>query len=339
MKKVFLYICALFSVGAIVAAYSAYSLFSSPFEISEKAYVYIDDDDTMDSVRAKVETEGRAGNMFGFTLTSWVKNFKTPRTGRYAITPGEDMFTFARHMANGMQEPVHLTVPQVRTVEDMEVRLGKMLMIDSAQIADVLGDSVFMDSLGYKKETVPCLFVPNTYDVYWNITPKNLILKLHNEKERFWTEERRNKAKANGFTIEEVATLASIVESETSYNPEKATIAGLYINRLRIEMPLQSDPTIIFAIHDFGIHRVTHEQLKYESPYNTYMNIGLPPGPIRIPSIFGIDAVLNYDHNDYLYMCAKEDFSGSHNFTKDYNEHMRNARRYQQALNERGITK
>ena len=337
MKKVAYCICAVVAVLALFAAYSAYSLFSSPFNISEKAYVYIDDDDDMDSVRTKIETAGNVSNMFGFTLTSYAKGFDTPKTGRFAINPGEDMFTFTRHMANGMQEPIKLTVPEVRTVEDMEQRLSRILMMSSDELAEVLNDTTFMKELGYTKENIPCVFIPNTYEVYWNITPKKLVEKLHKEKKRFWTDERRAKAKEIGFSVEEVVTLASIVESETSYNPEKATIAGLYINRLKSEMPLQSDPTVIFAIHDFSIHRVTLEQLKFESPYNTYVNLGLPPGPIRIPSIRGIDAVLNYERSNYLYMCAKEDFSGSHNFTNNYNEHLSNARRYQKALNERNI--
>lgn len=339
MKQTIIYIGIIIGIVAAVGCYCSYTLFVSPFEINEKAYLYIDSDDSMDSVKTKIEEVGKANNMLGFTIMAKLKRFDTPRTGRFAINPGDNMFNFVRHMANNMQEPIKLTVPEVRTVEDMEARLCKTLMIDSASIAEVLNDTVFMSELGYKKETVPCLFIPNTYEVYWNVKPRDLITKLHKEKERFWNEERRAKAKENGFTIEEVATLASIVESETSYGPEKATIAGLYIHRLKTEMPLQSDPTVIFAIHDFGIHRVTLEQLKYESPYNTYVNLGLPPGPIRIPSIKGIDAVLNYDHNDYLYMCAKEDFSGSHNFTNNYNEHMQNARRYQKALNERGIRK
>lgn len=339
MKKALKYILGIFAILILLAAYAAYSLLSSPFGIAEKAYVYIDDDDDMDSVYKKVRETGEVSNMLGFTITSKIKATEKPKTGKYAITAGEDMFTFARHMLNGMQEPVHLIVPEVRTVNDMAERLGKSLMLSSEDLMSVLNDSTFMDSLGYSKENVPCLFVPNTYDVYWDISPKNLVLRLHKEKERFWTQERQDKAKACGFTKEQVVTLASIVESETSYNPEKSRIAGLYINRLRTDMPLQSDPTVIFALQDFTIRRVSKEHLKVESPYNTYTNIGLPPGPIRIPSVRGIDAVLNYEHNDYLYMCAKEDFSGSHNFTSSYNEHLSNARKYQSALNTLGIKK
>lgn len=339
MTKV-LKICA----GAIVAVAAAvgcgaYLLFSSPFEVSDKAYVYVDRDDTMDSLRNKVQTIGNAKSMLGFDLMSTLKRFKSPRTGCYTIEPGESAFTCVRRMANGAQSPIKLTVPEVRTINDMAERLAPQLMISAEEIKEVLSDSVFMDSLGYKKETLPCLFIPNTYEAYWNMSARGLINRLHKEKISFWNNERTSKAKSIGMTPEEVVTLASIVESETSYSPEKATVAGLYKHRLDINMPLQSDPTVIFAIGDFNIRRVTFEHLRFNSPYNTYANLGLPPGPIRIPSIQGIDAVLNYDHNDYLYMCAKEDFSGSHNFTSSYAVHMQNAARYQAALNKRGIMK
>lgn len=338
-KRVIKIIGAAAVVGAAVAACCAYLLFSSPFTIDEEAKIYVDADDTMDSLYQKVSDTGRPSTMEGFKLMSTLKRFSNPRTGCYAIEPGESMFTLVRRLANGGQTPIQLKVPEVRTVKDMAERLASQLMISADEIEQALTDSAYMDSLGYRKETIPCLFIPNTYEAYWNMSAQGLVNRLNKEKNAFWNEERLSKAKANGMTPDEVVTLASIVESETSYGPEKATVAGLYKHRLDIDMPLQSDPTVIFAIGDFNIHRVTFEQLRYQSPYNTYVNQGLPPGPIRIPSIQGIDAVLNYDHNDYLYMCAKEDFSGSHNFTNSYAVHLQNAAKYQQALNKRGIMK
>ena len=167
--------------------------------------------------------------------------------------------------------------------------------------------------------------------------------RMKKENAAFWNEERMGKLKevsqyaGEEMTKEKVITLASIVDSETANNGEKPTIAALYMNRMRRPMALQSDPTVIYAVGDFSIRRVLHEHLKVESPYNTYRNLGLPPGPIRVPSIAGIDAVLNHDKNDYIYMCAKEDFSGTHNYAVSYGEHLRNAARYTKALNERGI--
>lgn len=339
MKKGFLGIC---FVLLVAVAVGACTLLLNAFNLKETAYVYVDADDTVDSVYSKIsavaEPQAFIGSS-GFKLMSTLKRFNKPRTGKYAIEPGMNMFTCVRHLANGSQVPVNLTVPEVRTVADMIQRLASQLMISEDEIQAAVADKAFMDSLGYDEANIPCLFVPNTYEIYWNTSAKGLLSRLDKEKKAFWTDERIAKAKQIGMTPNQVVTLASIVESETSYGPEKATVAGLYIHRMQIDMPLQSDPTVIFAIGDFNIHRVTLEQTRYDSPYNTYLNNGLPPGPIRIPSIQGIDAVLNYDHNDYVYMCAKEDFSGSHNFTSSYSEHLANARRYQQALNRRGIMK
>lgn len=327
------------AVGAAVVSYCAYLLFSSPLTNSETSYIYVDADDTVDSLYSKVVEAGKPTTMDGFKLMSKLKRFEKPRTGCYAIEPGENMFSLVRGLANGSQSPIKLTIPEVRTLQDMAERLAPQLMISADEIKEALGDTHFIDSLGYSKETLPCVFIPNTYEVYWNISAKGLLNRMNKERQSFWNESRLAKAKEMNMTPEEVTTLASIVESETSYGPEKATVAGLYMHRLKIDMPLQSDPTVIFALGDFTIRRVLLDQLRVQSPYNTYVNLGLPPGPIRIPSIQGIDAVLNYDHNDYLYMCAKEDFSGSHNFTNSYAQHLVNAAKYQLALNKRGIKK
>ena len=179
--------------------------------------------------------------------------------------------------------------------------------------------------------------IPNTYEMYWDVSADNFLLRMKKENDNFWNKERQTKAQTLGLNANQVATLASIVDSESAYNPEKPRIAGLYINRIKKGMLLQSDPTVIYAIGDFTIRRVLNRHLEADSPYNTYKYKGLPPGPIRIPSIAGLDAVLNHENNNYLYMCAKEDFSGSHNFAVTYAEHQANARRYVKALNERGI--
>ena len=165
----------------------------------------------------------------------------------------------------------------------------------------------------------------------------NLMERMVKEHNAFWTAERKQKADAMGMSLVEVATLASIIDEETANNGEKPMIAGMYLNRLKTNMPLQADPTIKFALKDFALRRIYHKQLKVESPYNTYVNTGLPPGPIKVASVAGIDAVLNHVEHNYLYMCAKEDFSGTHNFARTYTEHLANAARYTKALNERGI--
>ena len=210
-------------------------------------------------------------------------------------------------------------------------------MMDSAVVAQHFADSAFCRQYGYDTATMACLFIPNTYEVYWNTSLEDFMKRMQKENTIFWNKERLRLAEATGLTPNEVVTLASIVDEETANNAEKPMVAGMYINRLRTGMPLQADPTVKFALHDFSLRRIYHNHLNVESPYNTYRNTGLPPGPIRIPSIAGIDAVLNHVKHDYLYMCAKEDFSGTHNFARTYREHLANAAKYSKALNQRGI--
>jgi UPF0755 protein len=222
-------------------------------------------------------------------------------------------------------------------MEQMAKRLSAKLMIDSTTIADALTDNAFCHQLGYDTCTIACAFVPNTYEVYWNTSVEKLMQRMTNEHDKFWTSERKQKAATIGLTPNEVCTLASIIDEETANNDEKPMIAGMYLNRLHIGMPLQADPTVKFALKDFALKRIYHAHLEVESPYNTYKNAGLPPGPIKVASIRGIDAVLNRIAHNYLYMCAKEDFSGTHNFATTYQEHQANATRYAKALNQRGI--
>ena len=260
-------------------------------------------------------------------------------TGRYAIRPNDNVYHVYSRFSRGYQEAINLTIGSVRTLDRLARSIGKQLMIDSAEIASQLFDSTFQAQMGYTNITLPSLFIPETYQVYWDMSVDEFFKRMKDEHKRFWNKDRLAQATAIGMTPEEVSTLASIVEEETNNNEEKPIVAGLYINRLHQDMPLQADPTIKFALQDFGLRRITNEHLKVNSPYNTYINTGLPPGPIRIPSKKGIDSVLNYTKHNYIYMCAKEDFSGTHNFASNYADHMANARKYWKALNERKIFK
>jgi UPF0755 protein len=210
-------------------------------------------------------------------------------------------------------------------------------MIDADSLLYLLNDSTYCDALGFTPETVLTMFLPNTYEMYWNIGEEKFVSKMKREYLNFWNSDRNAKAQALGLSPIEVSVLASIVEEESAVVDEYPMIAGLYLNRLSKGMPLQADPTVKFALGDFGLRRILHKHLEVDSPYNTYKNIGLPPGPLRIPSIKAIDAVLNRVEHNYLYMCAKEDLSGTHNFAVTLAQHTANARRYQAALNRRGI--
>ena len=293
-----LYLYGAIACIVIVAIVGYLYCFSSFSKSSNTQYVYIDTDDNIDSVYKKVEPIANSFPYQAFkTLTHHFGYAEHIHTGRYAIHPGEGALKVWRHMKNGLQEPINLTLPSVRTLDKLSVELSKKLMIDSTSILQALTDEATCEKYGYDTTTIACMFIPNTYDIYWNSSVEKLLDRMKKESEKFWNEDRRQKAKALQLTPVEVITIASIVDEETANN-----------NLLRIK-----------------------------SPYNTYVNPGLPPGPIRIPSVAGIDAVLNLVKHDYLYMCAKEDFSGTHNFARTYQEHLQNAAKYSKALNERGI--
>ena len=324
---------------ALSAASLLYLMLLFPLSAKEQTrYVYINDGDNIDSVYAKLDTIASTMQKAGFRMLSSVSGYSSGiRSGRYAVKPSESAFTVWRRMKNGIQEPVSLTIPESRTMDRLAGALSHKLMLDSATVAQSLANQDFCSAYGYDTCTIAALFVPNTYDVYWNTSLEKFMKRMVKEHDRFWNKERTEKAESLGMTENEVATVASIIDEETANNAEKPMIAGMYCNRLKQGMPLQADPTVKFALKDFALRRIYHNMLTMDSPYNTYKNVGLPPGPIKIASIAGIDAVLNQVKHDYLYMCAKEDFSGTHNFAVTYQEHLRNAAKYSKALNERGI--
>ena len=341
--KLYIYGAAVCLVVIIGIAYLY--CFSSFSKSKETQYVYIDTDDNIDSVYNKVSPFANSIPLQAFrTLTRHSSYASHIRTGRYAIKPGEGALKTWRHLKNGLQEPVNLTIPSVRTMDKLAAELSKRLMLDSATICKTLTDEATCEKYGYDTATIACMFIPNTYDMYWNVSMDKLLDRMKKESGKFWNFERTQKAKSMNLTPNQVITLASIVDEETANNAEKPMIAGMYYNRLVFRdaeypngMPLQADPTIKFAWKRFELKRIYNNLLYINSPYNTYKNTGLPPGPIRIPSVAGIDAVLNHVHHNYLYMCAKEDFSGTHNFARTYQEHLQNAAKYSAALNKRGI--
>lgn len=308
----------------------------------EAHVIYIVKDEPLDSVKQKIEGAAKGDKLEMFRWLAEKKDYYNHvRPGRYDIGSGASTLTVFRNLRNGSETPAKLTIPPLRTTGDLARHLGRKLMADSAAFASVLTDSVLLAQHGLKRETAVCLFLQNTYEVYWSMKPEKLLERMAKEYDTFWTKKRQSKLAyiMPGFTREQAVTLASIVESETANNAEKPTVAGLYINRLRKGIKLQADPTVKFAVGDFTIRRVLNRHLATVSPYNTYLNEGLPPGPICIPSIESLEAVLDYDHNDYIYMCAKEDFSGTHNFARTDTEHQANARKYQKALDARNIKK
>ena len=338
IKKIIAAIVTLAVIVCGVLGYAYYLVIHPLISLDETAYIYIYPTDSATSIIEKIEKAASPKSMLGFKLLARHNNLdKQKRTGRYAINDGDNMHTLYRRLVSNQQTPVKVTIPSTRTVSQLIGAVCKQLMIDSLQLSEFAEPPGYFSRIGYTKETLPTLFIPNTYEFYWDVKPERFMIRMMNERRNFWNESRKAKAEAIGLSIEEVMTLASIVDEETNNDAEKPIVAGLYINRLKRGMLLQADPTVKFALGDFARHRILTADLATESPYNTYKYKGLPPGPIRIASIQGIESVLNYQKHNYLYMCAKEDFSGTHNFATTLAQHNANARRYQQALNKRNI--
>ena len=324
----------LFSCG-----FWCYRIVCAPNFFPDKpVYVYIDERKDWDGLCKALEDSAACMHLNSFKmLADWMNYTGHLRTGRYRIRPEMSNLDVVRMLRNGQQAAVRFTFHSVRTKEDLVEKADKQLMLDGSDLTAYLDDEQWCDSMGFDRATIQLMFIPNTYELYWNVSPRRFLQRMKKEYDRFWDGQRTAKAAQIGLTPVEVAILASIVEEESAVPDEYPTIAGLYINRLKRGMPLQADPTVKFAVGDMTLRRILNTHLETESPYNTYKHAGLPPGPIRIPSATGIDAVLNYRRHGYLYMCAKDDFSGRHNFSATLGEHNRNAERYRAELNKRKI--
>lgn len=304
----------------------------------EKHEFYIRDTITVDSLVSLLKADYQPASMWDWRRHQKKAGFQRALPGHYTVDSAISDRMLIWMFQYGHQTPVRLTWRMtIRTREQLAGRLAKQLRCDSTEIVTRLSDDSYMSRYGLNKETAVCLFIPDTYEVWWTMTADELFERMHREYKRFWTDERKQMAAQAGLTPEEVATLGSIVASETNRTEEHPVIAGLYLNRLRIGMMLQACPTVIFAVGDFSLRRVTNRHLAIESPYNTYKYRGLPPGPIRCVTAEVMDSVLHYDKNNYLYMCANPDFSGTHKFSANYAQHAATARAYQRELNKRQI--
>ena len=277
-------------------------------------------------------------NERSFIYVSYRKHYDLKvKPGRYKIQAGMNNNELVNLLRSGRQEPVRLNIQSARTVAELAGKLSHQIEADSSGLMKLFLDPSCLKQFGIDTYNVFVLFIPNTYEMYWNTSAQQLLKKMSLEQNIFWSARRRELLCTTGMNIDQVVTLASIVEKETNNDQEKPDIAGVYINRLKKKWPLQADPTIIFACQDYSIRRLTAKHLKIDSKYNTYIHAGLPPGPVCIPSVSSIDAVLNFRDHKYMYFCAKEDLSGSHNFAVNLAEHNRNAKKYQQALDRLNI--
>lgn len=262
---------------------------------------------------------------------------RTLKPGHYVLKQGMSVVQIARMLKLGLQTPVRVTINNVRTPAQLAGKLARQIEADSAAIVSVLTDPAAAREAGFDSLTLFSMFIPDTYEFYWTVTPAQFVERMRREYDRFWTPERDAKLRRSGLSRLEAMTLASIVYEETRKSDEMPRIAGVYINRLRKGWPLQADPTVKYALQDFGLRRILHKHLKYPSPYNTYINKGLPPSPICMPGRNAIDAVLDFERHDYMFFCARPTFDGYHNFARTLREHNANARAYSAELNRRKI--
>lgn len=338
MKKVILYVSIALAVAGIALAIYGYSVVSTKFNIDKTTYIYIDQTKSYDNLINQIRDSARVENIANFNRLASLLNYPgNLKTGRYAVTLEMDIKDLILDLRSGHQSPVKLKFNNIRTKEDFAIRISNQLMMTEDDLLRVLDDDNKCRELGFDSLTIAAMFIPNTYEFYWDISTDGFLQRMKKEYTKFWNADRTKQAEAIGLTLIEVSTLASIVEEECTFSDEYPMVAGLYINRLHIGQALQADPTVKFAVGDFDLRRILNKHLEVNSPYNTYIHTGLPPGPIRIPSIKGLEAVLNYKKHDYFYMCAKADFSGYHDFAKTYAEHQANAAKYRRALTARGI--
>ncbi|MBC6366923.1 endolytic transglycosylase MltG [Algoriphagus sp. AK58] len=336
-KKITLVLLISISVLAISMTFYFYQVFFSPNTLVESDQPYmlkIPTNSVFKNVADKLYNDKVINDALSFGFVSKVLGYQEAvKPGLYKIDPKMNNLQLVRMLRSGAQVPVKVTFNNVRTKEDLAEKITANLEVTEEQFLGLIQDSVYIRKFDFEEETIMSMFIPNTYEFWWNTSPEALFDRMYKEYQAFWTEERKQKAQALGLSQKEVSTLASIVQAESQKADERPKIAGVYLNRLKIGMALQADPTLVYATGDFTLKRILNIHKEIDSPYNTYKNTGLPPGPINLPDINSLNAVLNAEKHNYMYFCAKEDFSGYHAFAVTYNEHLTNARRYQAALN------
>lgn len=335
MKKLKILFIVLILFGSISSIGFFYLLKSSV--IAKSTEIFIKDGETPVAIWKHLQEQKAIKDDCLLKLVSKIKGFQKTKIGYYKLGKGMSANEVVNILRAGLQSPIKVTFNNIRTLDAFSGRISQQLALDSLELLDKLRDSQLAKDYGFEPFNFISMFIPNTYEMYYTISLKKFLDRMHKEYKQFWNTERKQKLKQLGYTAHEVCTLASIVDEETNKNDEKRRIAGVYINRLKIGIPLQADPTLKFAVGDFSIKRILNKHKEIDSPYNTYKYKGLPRGPIRQPSIVAIDAVLNYERHRFLYFCAKADFSGYHVFSRTLNQHNVNARKYHYALNHRGI--
>lgn len=318
--------------------FNLYKVYFAANIIGNEKYLYVKTGAHMDDVYKEIKSKDLLNDIGTFSEAAAQMDLaQRIKPGRYRLTKSMNNRTLINLIKSGNQEPVKIKFQNIRKKENFAAYLSRSLEADSLSFLKVLDSATLVEKYGFTTENSYTMYIPNTYEMYWNTSPIEFFNRMQKEFDKFWTAERKQKASALNLTPQQVVILASIVDGEAIYDKEMPIIAGLYLNRLNRGILLQADPTVIYANDDFTVKRVTNALLRVDSKYNTYKYAGLPPGPIMMPSINAIDAVLNRNENNYIYMCAKEDFSGYHAFAETQAQHEINANKYRAALNKRNI--
>lgn len=327
-------------LSLVIIGWGFYQKIFAPnvFDNKKDQIIYIPTGSTIDDVVQYLKEEGLVNDTEAFKWVAQKMNYSNHvKPGKYQLKNKMSNKEIVSLLRSGKQIPVKITFTNIRNCYELAGAVGGKIEADSASIAFLFKEKNFLAKYGLNEENSLCLMIPNTYEFKWNTSAEEFFQRMSVEYKKFWTEQRKAKAKRIGLTPTEVCVLASIVDKETRRNDEKPIIAGVYMNRYLKGWKLEADPTLVFAANDFTIRRVLNEHKEIDSPYNTYLYTGLPPGPIGMPAISSIDAVLNYTKHNYMFFCAREDFSGYHSFAKDYQQHLANARKFQRELDKRNI--
>ena len=337
-KKILIPLIIFSTILTTGSVYTYQMLYSPNFLINaEDKFIIIEENTDFNELIKKLEDDTLINDILSFSFLSKLMEYQENiKIGAYKVKMNMSNYEMITMLRSGNQTPIKLTFTYARKIEDLAKKITKKLKMSKDDLLNYLNENI-NNYNGFKKTDIISIFLPDTYEVYWNTSPEKLTNKMYSEYKKFWNEERLSKLDKINLNQKEAIVLASIVASESRMLDEADRIAGLYINRLNRNMRLQADPTLIFAANDFTIRRVLNKHKKIKSPYNTYIHRGLPPGPIRLVSKKYIDAVLNYEKHNYIYMCAKEDFSGYHAFATNLSDHNRNAKKFQIALNMRKI--
>ena len=337
-KKILIPLIIFSTILTTGSVYTYQMLYSPNFLINaEDKFIIIEENTDFNELIKKLEDDTLINDILSFSFLSKLMEYQENiKIGAYKVKMNMSNYEMITMLRSGNQTPIKLTFTYARKIDDLAEKITTKLKMSEEDLLNYLNENI-NNYGGFKKTDIISIFLPDTYEVYWNISPEKLTNKMYSEYKKFWNEERLSKLDKINLNQKEAIVLASIVASESRMLDEADRIAGLYINRLNRNMRLQADPTLIFAANDFTIRRVLNKHKKIKSPYNTYIHRGLPPGPIRLASKKYIDAVLNYEKHNYIYMCAKEDFSGYHAFATNLSDHNRNAKKFQIALNMRKI--